>query len=328
MTEEIIDKFKYNTYTNHKHLLSQASSIPSLLRMHPFLNQIPSLIQTVSKFEDPMARDTVLGTIDLETIYAGVDKRMKNDDDYTRCLIKEVLHWFKHDFFRWVNEPDVPEGYGKPRLIRMEQGNSEEMKDGALRVEVYQCENGQLIRFPRYNNPVKLLKTRQGRCGEWANCFCLIMRALGFKVRYVWNLEDHVWCEVYHDNRWIHLDPCEDAYDNAELYNKGWGKAMSYCIGVSIDGVQDVSKRYVVDPEKSNARDKIDEVVLQKGIELFSAVLRKDKSDDETMVLTIEDYFENLELSGQLKSKTTPTSGVQPRQSGSAEWTKARGESG
>ena len=53
------------------------------------------------------------------------------------------------------------------------------------------------FRFPRYHwKPEKLLKTRKGRCGEWANCFALICRAAGLDTRRVLDWTDHVWVEV------------------------------------------------------------------------------------------------------------------------------------
>jgi peptide-N4-(N-acetyl-beta-glucosaminyl)asparagine amidase len=53
-------------------------------------------------------------------------------------------------------------------------------------VEQHQCKDcGAITRFPRYNHPGVLLDTHRGRCGEWANCFTLCCRALGFDARCV-----------------------------------------------------------------------------------------------------------------------------------------------
>ena len=67
--------------------------------------------------------------------------------------------------------------------------------------------------FTRHNDPLILLgiffifeqkfvayifeDTREGRCGEWANCFGAILRSFDFQVRETHNVfEDHVWVEV------------------------------------------------------------------------------------------------------------------------------------
>ena len=78
-------------------------------------------------------------------------------------------------------------------------------------------------RFPRYNDPGRLLQTRRGRCGEWANAFALCCRAIGLDTRYILDLTDHVWVEYFSDalGRWIHMDACEAAYDQPLLYEVG-----------------------------------------------------------------------------------------------------------
>ena len=80
-------------------------------------------------------------------------------------------------------------------------------------------------------------ETRCGRCGEFANCKALILRAMGFEVRHVTDWTDHVWVEVFSDSqqRWIHCDggKCDENF----LYERWWQKKLTYIIAFSKDEV-------------------------------------------------------------------------------------------
>ncbi len=203
------------------------------------------------------------------------------------ALAISLLRWFKNEFMRWVDPIPCPMCGGSTQNVGSTEPTPEERKGGAGRVEMWACtedraEGGKcpgLRRFARYkwvrditggiqtrvltDTPAHsdiptLLRTREGRCGEFAHLFTHLLRAVGLTSRYIWNAEDHVFSEYWSAalGHWVHLDPSEgeDAWDTPWLYEKGWGKGMSYVFAVGREGVEDVTRVYVDDWEARRAR--------------------------------------------------------------------------
>jgi len=252
---------------------------------------------------------------------------------YMRDLaVYELVQWFKKDFFTWVDKMKCDICAIDMSLIKMDAPNFQENQDGAGRVELYHClQCSSAKRFPRYGRvPEKLLETRQGRCGEWANCFALMLTAFGFHTRHVNDFADHVWCEFYSEaeNRWKHVDPCEGIVDKPKIYDHGWKKKLNYVIATSIHEVQDVTKRYVIDHEQLKKRRSWgkDDDWLNKLVMDQTDAWQKNLSNDLKTKLAQMRFAELAELMFSKSKNDFSEEESQGRQSGSLAWRLSRAE--
>lgn len=135
---------------------------------------------------------------------------------------------------------------------------------------------------------MKLLETRTGRCGEWANCFTAMCITLGHEARFINDWTDHVWteCFIHETQKWTHLDPCENAYDTPLMYEAGWGKKLTYIIGTSKFDCVDVTPRYTQNRTVTKIRRKlVPEKWLAKVCQDRSAHLRATQGPEREQLL-------------------------------------------
>ena len=198
-----------------------------------------------------------------QRIFAKKSTFCPNGSIDTRSFLQHFVKYFKEHILVWCNKPsctscgqngDNMEGVGSRGPLTLQEKHGE-----ASRVEVYRCTTCHNVEttFPRYNNVQILYEISSngdaktpGRCGEYANLFGFYCRALGLETRYILDWTDHVWVEVYirlsndEAEQWCMIDSCEGVLNEYSMYERGWGKELSYNVAISTTAVTDVTCRY------------------------------------------------------------------------------------
>ena len=292
-------------------------------------------LKQISSEKAILTQNVAAGVVRPESVTNGNDKL----SEYGReIFLMELLNWFRNDFFSWFDHGTCPDEscqrFGQPMSVKGSgQPTFGEMMFGATRIELYHCQLcGSEERFPRYNHPFKLLETRKGRCGEWANmitCMCVVF---GYDSRLVLDFTDHVWTEVYSEEkgRWIHVDSCETSLDCPLLYETGWGKKLTYCIALHRYEIQDVTWRYVSSlTQLMSRRNQCTESWLWGFVSRVTGNLQKELPVSERNRLVQRRARELVDLLyTPWNKKCSTATELQGRQSGSEAWRLARNEMG
>lgn len=248
--------------------------------------------------------------------------------DYRDNLLPLVVDWFSNNFFSWFDTPECDKCEANLELHQV--SNNTEGKS----VENYKCSGdgcNYTYDFIRHNEPAILLATRKGRCGEWAMCFLVILRALDYDARIVYDSTDHLWNEVWSETkgRWVHVDPCEGVIDSPLLYEVGWRKKLEYCIAFQQYSVLDVTRRYSIDFNETKKRRSCDENWLDSHIHEINERLINNVPTEDLRKQIKDRIDQDLKFLGELTSQPRiipDKSQLQGRKTGSLSWRIQRGE--
>jgi peptide-N4-(N-acetyl-beta-glucosaminyl)asparagine amidase len=228
-----------------------------------FQARIDAAIATVRAWEDPGLLREIRSGIPLDVLRDDTGPYSEPRDvllatgwggsTNLKCL-QRLARYFKSTM-TWVDRPpcEHPSCANDTKSEMMEHvrtrgPESQQEREGrAMRVEEYRCQQClNITTFPRYNSVSALLKSRRGRCGEYANLFGAHCRAMGLETRYILDFTDHVWTECLIDgsSSWVMVDSCEGVVNEPSMYEVGWGKELSYVLAVSNSEVVDVTPRY------------------------------------------------------------------------------------
>lgn len=321
---QCIDPSTLNRY--RQELLSIISNNEKVtLTDNNFLKEIIASSLNVLKFEDKVLQHKALENLSSEDVELFSGFNETNEDFYHEKMMMKLMKWFKESFFKWLDTPTCQFCCSSTKFKGI---NHDVVAKDVKYAEIYECENcNSITDFKRYGICEQLLITRKGRCGEWANCFTLFCRALGWEARLVVDKTDHVWTEVWsvQQKRWIHCDPCETALDKPLLYEKGWSKKLSYVIAYSHEEVQDVTWRYT-----DSYKDALNRRTLCSEDELLKIILNVSEHRQNNLSVLRRKYLAKRRLQECIellfRPQSTDVENYGGRTSGALTWRLARGE--
>lgn len=313
---------------------NQRISFPQILKTNnQFLKQLEYLSDSVMQYEDVQLQKSALKIIPVEKLKLNAIENMRKYQELIKkkeimedepplddFILEELAAWFKNDFFTWINNMNCHVCNGETRPSSGDTVNG-------VRIEKFTCDKCQVItNFPRYNDIEKLLITRSGRCGEFANCFTFLCRCLGYDARYIYSTSDHVWTEVYSHSkkRFIHIDPSENVFDSPLMYEHGWKRKLQYVIAFARDDVQDVTWRYSNQhDELKKRRNMCSEKELVDAISALRLKRQSNQSDGRKKFCALRTLAELADL---LVIRDPTENEKKGRSSGSLVWRLERGE--
>jgi hypothetical protein len=185
-------------------IINELLNIPvhNLQYMYKLLKRIKESQKIIKKVNHEQ-----ISCVPVKDLHDKTQELLKTGISFEESLTRNLLKWFKQEFFSWVNALKCTKCASEEvSVVGAVQPTLEDLRYGASRVELHKCRLcSNLMKFPRYNDPLKLLETRRGRCGEWANAFTFIATFMGLEARYVLDMTDHVWTEIWipKEKRWV-----------------------------------------------------------------------------------------------------------------------------
>lgn len=144
---------------------------------HRIKGSVDSHVALATRFDDADGIGLAMSLVPEDIMGLAFPAQGERDDDQ---VCRRLLAWFK-TFFRWQGQEEPCTCGHTAKVSGATAPTAEERAHGAGLVEVFVCPNmacAKVSRFPRFNDPAKLLITRRGRCGEYAQTFCLILRCV------------------------------------------------------------------------------------------------------------------------------------------------------